>query len=294
LTKINPAASGVVYTTFISGSRDDIPRGVVADSTGAAYVTGITSSKIFPTRNPLQAERGGRTGNDGFVMKLAPDGASAPFSSFLGGFGNDRPKDVAIDSAGGLYVAGDTDSPDFPHLDGLERVTAPGNHGFVTKYVPALNAYEFSTLLGGNTSTIAALAVDSQGGVYLGGQTTATDFPLLYPFDDKITDNPPLHVQHPRVDGFLMKLGAAPAPVPPPAIAPPHSCAITSPANDSVFTAPATVTLAASAVSSRGYIKEMRFFDGATSQLLTTTTTAPYTATVSNLPQIIIRSTPSP
>jgi uncharacterized delta-60 repeat protein len=282
LTKINAAGNAVVYSTFISGSRLDSPRAVAVDSTGAAYVVGDTDSKIFPLRNPLQSTR--TIFPDVFVVKLAPDGAGSPFATFLGGFGYDYAKDVAVDAAGGIYVVGNTDSPDFPNVDALEGATNPSVHGFITKYAPALNALEFSTLVGGNNSTLAAVAVDGHGSVYVGGQTTATDFPLRNPVDAKITDNPPSHSNHPKADGFLMKLGAAPAPNPPAQPAAPHACTLTAPVNNAVFTAPASVTLNASAVSSRGYIKEVRFFRADTSALVGTATTAPYSATVADLP----------
>ena len=49
VTKLNPAGSALVYSTFLGGSNDEFGRGIAVDSSGSAYVTGITASPNFPT-----------------------------------------------------------------------------------------------------------------------------------------------------------------------------------------------------------------------------------------------------
>jgi hypothetical protein len=68
VTRINPAGSALVYSTYLGGSSLDEGKGIAVDSAGIAYVTGATSSTIFPTLNPLQAANGG--GSDAFVAKI--------------------------------------------------------------------------------------------------------------------------------------------------------------------------------------------------------------------------------
>ena len=59
VTKLNPAGSALVYSTYLGGSGDDEGYGIAVDAAGNAYVTGYTDSTNFPTANPLQATYGG-------------------------------------------------------------------------------------------------------------------------------------------------------------------------------------------------------------------------------------------
>ena len=68
----------------MGGSGFEFGSGIAIDATGAAYVTGETSSSDFPTTpGVLQARYGGF--EDAFVAKLAPDGAALVYATYLGG-----------------------------------------------------------------------------------------------------------------------------------------------------------------------------------------------------------------
>jgi hypothetical protein len=64
-------------------------------------------------------------GSDAFVAKLGPDGRSLLFSTYLGGARVDSASGLAIDSKGGIWVAGSTQSNDFP----IARPVQPGYGG---------------------------------------------------------------------------------------------------------------------------------------------------------------------
>ena len=49
MTKLNPAGSALVYSTYLGGSGDDNGNGIAVDAAGNAYVTGSTRSTNFPT-----------------------------------------------------------------------------------------------------------------------------------------------------------------------------------------------------------------------------------------------------
>lgn len=70
MTKMNPAGSALVYSADLGGSGNSGGSGVAVDSAGNAYVTGLTDSTDFPTKNPLQPANGG--GSDAFVTKINP------------------------------------------------------------------------------------------------------------------------------------------------------------------------------------------------------------------------------
>jgi hypothetical protein len=112
VTKLSPSGNTLSYSTYLGGSADDFGYAIAVDSTGAAYVTGETSSTNFPTQNPFQATNAGSS--DVFVTKLSPSGNMLSYSTYLGGLSYDYGYAIAVDSTGAAYVTGYTSSTDFP------------------------------------------------------------------------------------------------------------------------------------------------------------------------------------
>ena len=178
VSKLNPAGSGLVYSTFIGGSALDSCSGLAIDASGSAYLTGTTYSTDFPTQTPLQ---GSLLGNaNAFVAKLNPAGSALVYSTFLGGSSTDESNGIAIDSSGAVYVAGDTSSPDFPVTYGSVQLTLNGSYNaFVAKLSSSGAALVYSTFLGGSQSdTATSIAVDQTGRAILGGFTSSPNFPI--------------------------------------------------------------------------------------------------------------------
>jgi hypothetical protein len=110
VAKLSPA-SGLVYSTYLGGTGDDIGRGLVLDASGNVCLTGQTTSAGFPTAgSPIQPSLAGQ--NDAFVATLSP-AAGLIESTFLGGSADDEGVGIAIDPAGGLYLTGHTASSNF-------------------------------------------------------------------------------------------------------------------------------------------------------------------------------------
>lgn len=175
----------LVYATYFGGSDDDRGLGIAVDGSGNIYVTGRTSSLDFPTASPLQAAKGGLA-EDAFVAKLAPDGSSLVYSTYLGGSGFDSTGSIAVDSAGNAYVTGITFSSDFPTTPGAFQPAIGGDpcgslclsDGFVTKLSADGSALVYSTYLGAaDTDAPATLTVDAAGSAYVVGETRSPDFP---------------------------------------------------------------------------------------------------------------------
>ena len=142
VTKMNAAGSALVYSTYLGGSSPDGDQGyaIAVDSSGNAYVTGLTNSSNFPTENPVQKHKAGH--GDAFVTKLNPSGSALVYSTYLGGSNNDYGYSIAVDSSGNAYVTGTTYSPNFPVTPGAFQTGCDGaskGYGciFVAKIVVA-------------------------------------------------------------------------------------------------------------------------------------------------------------
>lgn len=175
----------LVYCTYLGGTGDDRALGIAVDASGSAYVAGSTGSADFPVRNAIQQSLAG--GRDAFVAKLSPNGATLVFSTYLGGSGLDSANAIALDAAGNAYVAGGTDSPNFPVAYAVQSSLAGSQDSFVAKLSETGARVFYSTYLGGSGDDQArAIAVDAAGTAYIAGGTTSGNFPLLNPLQSAL------------------------------------------------------------------------------------------------------------
>ncbi len=166
------------YSTFLGGDSYDYGFAVAVDASGAAYVTGRTQSTTFPTTPG--AFRTSCTGSyDAFVTKLAADGKSLAYSTYVGGSGTDRAYSIAVDSAGSAYITGETWSIAFPTTPGAYSTSlADWRDVFITKLSPSGAALAYSTYLGAeDEDTGYGIAVDGSGSAYVTGTTLSLSFP---------------------------------------------------------------------------------------------------------------------
>jgi hypothetical protein len=172
----------LAYSTYLGGSGGDGTGAIAVDSSGNAYVAGSTDSTNFPTKDPYQSHRAQK--NDIFVTKLNPSGNALVYSTYLGGSGDDWATGIAVDSSGNAYMAGLTDSTNFPTLIPCQGYNAGGlNDIFVTKLNPSGNALVYSTYLGGSGDDwVIGIAVDSSGNAHVAGHTDSTNFPTKDPY----------------------------------------------------------------------------------------------------------------
>jgi hypothetical protein len=181
VAKLTPDGTALVYATYLGGSDRDVPIGIAVDSAGAAYVIGSTFSQDFPTVQALQPTFAGGA-EDAVVAKLSADGSRLIYSTYLGGSGYESGHGIAVDLAGAAYVAGGTNSPDFPLVNALQPRPTGAIDAFVAKLAPDGSALLYSTYLGGaGDETATGIAVDSLGAAYVFGDTTSTDFPSVNP-----------------------------------------------------------------------------------------------------------------
>jgi hypothetical protein len=192
IVKLTAAGTGILYSTYLGGGGAETGTSLAIDSSGNAYVGGKTTSPDFPiSASAFQPVYG--NGGDGFIAKIDPTGSTILYSSFLGGSAIDSVQGVAIDSSGNAYLAGSTQSSDFPTVNPLQI----GNDGctsvggtlsctsdvFVTKVSPSGDALVYSTYLGGSSADNGqGIAVDSSENVFVTGYTFSQDFPTQNAF----------------------------------------------------------------------------------------------------------------
>nr|MDT0663329.1 SBBP repeat-containing protein [Micromonospora sp. DSM 115978] len=187
VAKLNPAGTGLVYSTFLGGSNFDWGRDLAIDAAGNAYVTGQTKSSNFPTTNGAYdrtfnvgtCPRCGIDQYDAFLTKLNPSGSQLVYSTFLGGTDLDDSLAITLDGAGQAYVTGQTASSDFPTTTGAFDTTANGEYDmFVAKVNAQGSQLIYSTRVGGADNELpGGIDVDASGSVVVGGATRSTGFP---------------------------------------------------------------------------------------------------------------------
>lgn len=186
ISKLDASGQTLVYSSYLGGGDRDGILALAVDPAGSVCVTGFTDSSNFPLTTPLQGTSGG--GTDAFLARVNASGSALVFSTYLGGSGVDRGTGVAIDAAGNMYLAGSTDSPNFPTRNALQPDHKGGGDAFVSKFNTSGSALVYSTYLGGSGfDREPALAVNRSGSAFVFGSTQSSDFPLKDPLRESGT-----------------------------------------------------------------------------------------------------------
>src|SRR5215475_4210711 len=188
VARLNASLTALEQATYLGGSGDDEAiRLAIAPTTGDVYVVGLTSSANFPgtSGGAQSALAGANLVNplDGFVARLNANLTSLEQATYLGGSGNrDTVNAIAIAPATGtVYVAGPTNSVDFPGITGGAQSTPGGGlvDTFVARLNPGLTTLGQATLFGGTGEDrpFAMAIAPATGDVYVTGRTSSTNLP---------------------------------------------------------------------------------------------------------------------
>jgi hypothetical protein len=186
ITKLNPDATAILYSTLVGGNGFDHARSIAVDNNGNAHITGGTGSSNFPTTSAFQSLFGGIA--DVFVVKLNASGNGLIYSTYIGGAAYDDGLSIALDTTGQAYLTGFTDSMNFPTMNPI----LPSLRGTRDPYLLKLNAagsgLVYSTYLGGNGADEwgHCIAVDSIGNAYVSGWTDSFNFPTVNPIQSTL------------------------------------------------------------------------------------------------------------
>jgi uncharacterized protein (TIGR03437 family) len=218
VTKLNPAGTGLVYSTFLGGYGGSVGTGIAVDSAGRAYVAGNENapcnlSYSFPACFPttagatIQTINANNVTNFCFAAVFDPAGANLLYSTLFGDLnglktstttssGGAMATAMTVDSNGYFYLIGDTKAGKLPTTPGaVQSSSAPLDssgsfveafRGFIAKFTPVTAASGASlaacTYLGGKTGNtsdyLSGIAIDNSGDVYVVGYTNSNDFPV--------------------------------------------------------------------------------------------------------------------
>jgi hypothetical protein len=142
VTRLTAGGDALVWSTLVGGGSGDVGKAVTLDGTGAAVVSGQTSSNDYPTTPGAWDTTAGGSA-DGFVTRVDAAGASLLFSSFVGGGGSDGGEGHGALGANLFTVVGTANSDDFPTTPGAVQRNARGvSDAFVTTLRPWLAGVE--------------------------------------------------------------------------------------------------------------------------------------------------------
>ena len=225
------------YSTYFGGTGGTTGYAVAINTNdGTIYVAGQTVSPHLGTNSFQTNFQGGVYFGDAFVAKFNQPSTNANvmatnlvYLAYLGGTNEDLASGIAVDKAGHAYVAGYTDSPDFPittitnpipnvatNIGGVITFGYYPFDAFVAELETNGSRLIYSTLLGGSQADAAnAIAVDNQGNAYVTGYTFSTNFPVLHPipFQLKGTTNTTLGMlacsnSYVNCNAFVTKIAA--------------------------------------------------------------------------------------
>jgi uncharacterized protein (TIGR03437 family) len=218
--KISGDGSRIIYAGGISSSVHECGLGstcflngitttgvaIAVDPAGDAYLAGNTYGTLTGTPGALLT-----SGIGGFAMKVNAAGNGIAYLTLLGTAnfvtGGVAPGSepgnlvsaIAVDSAGDVYLAGETNDPNFPATAGSFQSSLPNGpgansfppppfSGFVAELNPTGSATIWASFLGGSSNVGATiprnLAVDASGDVWISGTTTSLDFPATFDFSN--------------------------------------------------------------------------------------------------------------
>lgn len=209
ITGLNPEGSGLIFSTFLGGTRLERGFDIAVDRFGCVYVAGDFTGADFPV-TPGALVSTINTVSNVFVTKLNPTGSFLVYSAQFGGDTIDIASCLSVDAWGFAYVSGKTKSLNFPvtadAYDTTFNYPGPFYYDvFLVMLNPLGSELTYSTYLGGSWDDECwDIFLDRAGYVYLTGRTFSDNFPTTPgSFDRSLT----MHAE----DVFVTRFDLAPS-----------------------------------------------------------------------------------
>jgi len=183
ISKMNSTGSQLLYSSYFGGSSSEKGHKIEVNQKGIIFICGITSSWDLPvTPGAYQlAPSSNDSGWDCFITKLNINTSSLIYSTYLGGSLEDQAKGFSVDEDGNAFITGYTLSTDFPISKSACRIyNQDSDDVFITKLDPTGKTLLYSTYFGGSSGDFGiACCVDSEGYIYITGNTYSDDYPVI-------------------------------------------------------------------------------------------------------------------
>jgi len=180
---MNSTGSQLLYSSYFGGSSSEKGHKIEVNQKGIIFICGITSSWDLPvTPGAYQlAPSSNDSGWDCFITKLNINTSSLIYSTYLGGSLEDQAKGFSVDEDGNAFITGYTLSTDFPISKSACRIyNQDSDDVFITKLDPTGKTLLYSTYFGGSSGDFGiACCVDSEGYIYITGNTYSDDYPVI-------------------------------------------------------------------------------------------------------------------
>ena len=201
ICKLDASGTNMVYSSYLGGSSFDYCYSIAVDTSGCAYVAGMSYSTDFPVVNPYQSTNMLASGYNFTLTKVASNGASMVYSTYLGGSGAGHEDPcVAVTPDGIAYFAGSTTSTNYPVVNPYQTNHAGPSPSSWDTVVSVFSAdgssLTYSTYLGGSEDIDKArgIAVGEDRAITLVGYTQSDNFPVTNAIQASIMAQPDLFV----------------------------------------------------------------------------------------------------
>ena len=187
IIELSADGTQLLYCTYLGGNstekvgaRVEYGTKIKVDSSGNIYLTGQTNSADFPTTTgAYKTQIGSNNGyyyGDAFLTKFNSNWTMI-YSTLLGGnTTDDIPYGFVIDNQSNVWITGKTTSSDFPLTSNAYQTTLTYTDAFLSEISADGNQLVYSTYFGGSLTDYGyAITTDSQGNIYITGQTTSAN-----------------------------------------------------------------------------------------------------------------------
>jgi gliding motility-associated-like protein len=192
INKYSPDGANLLYSTYYGGAGSDYPNNMMVNASGQLLLSGATTSSNLPLLPGSYDNSLGGT-RDIYVARFSHDGTALLGATYLGGSGTDgfnvvqlsgnygdqNRGEVLADSAGAIYIAGSSSSPDFPVTAGtFQSVLGGTQDGILCKLDSNLSTLLYSTYLGGSDlDACFSIVLNGNNEMVVCGGTTSNNFP---------------------------------------------------------------------------------------------------------------------
>ncbi len=167
VARFDTNAGARVYSTYLGGGNAERFIGLLVDAGGNAYVAGGTESNNFPTTAGAPDSSYGGGNGDVAIAKLNPNGTALVYSTYFGGGLDELPEVLRLNSAGELYVGGQTRTSTLATAGAADTTHNGGFDGFIARLNAAGTAFIYMTYAGGSGDDVVwRMELDAAGNAY--------------------------------------------------------------------------------------------------------------------------------